>query len=77
MDADQPMTETQLRRIRNYLRFLARLHLDPRLRPKVDPSDMVQLTMLAVRKRCGCCKPTGATGYTCTRTCAPSSKYKR
>jgi RNA polymerase sigma-70 factor (ECF subfamily) len=50
MTAEAEVSGGWLGRYRDYLRLLARLHLDPRLQGKVDPSDVVQEALLKAQQ---------------------------
>jgi RNA polymerase sigma-70 factor (ECF subfamily) len=51
MSQSANLPERCLERFRGYLTILAKLHCDSRLRSKLDPSDIVQLTMLQAHEK--------------------------
>jgi RNA polymerase sigma-70 factor (ECF subfamily) len=53
MAEGRPWQEEALDRQGGYLQMLARMHLDPRLRGKLDPADVVQETLLRAHESLG------------------------
>src|SRR5437879_3745215 len=51
MTQDTGRAASPLAHYREYLRLLARLQIDPRLRGRPDPSDIVQQTLLKAHER--------------------------